>query len=101
MYRESELRTDLGEASLGEDYWQVLLQEGEDATALQEKMKDMYNRYMATIFESIGITIEYELMKVTDIHLRSDSGMEPRPTGSIATRTAVVGRRVLALVQQG
>jgi putative ABC transport system permease protein len=61
----------------------LLLQEGEDAAALQEKMKEMYDRYMATIFESIGITIEYELMKVTDIHLRSDSGMEPRPTGSI------------------
>jgi len=61
----------------------LLLQEGEDAVALQEKMEEMYDRYMATIFESIGITIEYELMKVTDIHLRSDSGMEPQPTGSI------------------
>jgi len=61
----------------------LLLQEGEDAAALQEKMKEMYDRYMATIFESIGITIEYELMKLTDIHLRSDSGMEPQPTGSI------------------
>ena len=61
----------------------LLLQEGEDAAVLQDKMKDMYDRYMATIFESIGISIEYELMKLTDIHLRSDSGMEPRPTGSI------------------
>ena len=61
----------------------LLLQEGEDAAALQVKMKEMYERYMATIFESIGITIEYELMKVTDIHLRSESGMEPQPTGSI------------------
>ena len=61
----------------------LLLQEGEDPAALQEKMKEMYDRYMATIFESIGISIEYELMKVTDIHLRSDSGMEPEPTGSI------------------
>ena len=61
----------------------LLLQEGEDAAVLQEKMKDMYERYMATIFESIGITIEYELMKLTDIHLRSDNAQEPRPTGSI------------------
>ena len=29
MDRESELRTDFGEASLGEDYWQALLQEDE------------------------------------------------------------------------
>ena len=61
----------------------LLLQEGEDAAALQEKMKEMYERYMATIFESIGITIEYELMKVTDIHLHSDIAGEPQPTGSI------------------
>jgi len=61
----------------------LLLHEGEDPAALQEKMIEMYDRYMATIFESIGITIEYELMKLTDIHLRSDSGMEPQPTGSI------------------
>ncbi|MCK5694467.1 MAG: ABC transporter permease, partial [Bacteroidales bacterium] len=61
----------------------LLLQEGEDAAALQDKMKEMYERYMATIFESIGITIEYELMKVTDIHLRSDIAGEPQPTGSI------------------
>jgi len=61
----------------------LLLQEGEDAQVFQEKMKDMYDRYMATIFESIGITIEYELMKLTDIHLHSDNPGEPRPTGSI------------------
>jgi len=30
MNRESELRTDFGETPLGEDYWQALLQEGED-----------------------------------------------------------------------
>ena len=61
----------------------VLLREGEDAAAFQEKLKEMYDRYMATIFESIGISIEYELMKVTDIHLHSDNGSEPQPTGSI------------------
>jgi len=61
----------------------LLLQEGEDASVFQEKLKDMYDRYMASIFEGIGITVEYELMKVTDIHLRSDNSGEPRPTGSI------------------
>jgi len=61
----------------------LLLQEGEDAAVFQKKLKDMYDRYMASIFEGIGITVEYELMKVTDIHLRSDNSGEPRPTGSI------------------
>ncbi len=61
----------------------LLLQEGEDALLFQEKLKRMYDDYMATIFEGIGIHIEYELMKVTDIHLHSDNPQEPRPTGSI------------------
>jgi putative ABC transport system permease protein len=61
----------------------LLLQEGEEGAVFQEKIKEMYDQYMATIFESIGITIEYELMKITDIHLRSDNSGEPQPTGSI------------------
>ncbi|MCP4314073.1 MAG: FtsX-like permease family protein [Bacteroidetes bacterium] len=61
----------------------LLLHEGEDAVRFQDKLKEMYGLYMATIFESMGITIEYELMKLTDIHLHSESGMEPQPTGSI------------------
>ncbi|MDF1573982.1 MAG: ABC transporter permease [Bacteroidales bacterium] len=61
----------------------LLLQEGEDAAQLQDKMKEMYDRYMSTIFESMGISIEYELMKVTDIHLHSENAGEPQPTGSI------------------
>jgi putative ABC transport system permease protein len=61
----------------------LLLQEGEDMAAFQEKLGEMYDRYMATIFESMGITIEYELMKLTDIHLRSENSGEPQPTGSI------------------
>ncbi len=61
----------------------LLLQEGEEGAVFQEKIKEMYDRYMATIFESMGITVEYELMKITDIHLRSDNSGEPQPTGSI------------------
>jgi putative ABC transport system permease protein len=64
-------------------YTYLLLQEGEDAARFQEKMKEMYEAYMATIFEGIGITVEYELMKITDIHLRSENSGEPQPTGSI------------------
>ena len=64
-------------------YTYLLLREGEDAARFQEKMTGMYDRYMATIFKSIGISIENELMKITDIHLHSDSAGEPQPTGSI------------------
>ena len=61
----------------------LLLREGEDPSQLQEKLKEMYGRYMATIFEGIGISIEYELMPLTKIHLHSDNAGEPQPTGSI------------------
>jgi len=64
-------------------YTYLLLQEGEEGAVFQEKIKEMYDQYMATIFESMGITVEYELMKITDIHLRSDNSGEPQPTGSI------------------
>ncbi len=64
-------------------YTYLLLQEGEDVAQFQEKLQEMYGLYMATIFESMEITIEYELMKLTDIHLHSESGAEPQPTGSI------------------
>jgi putative ABC transport system permease protein len=64
-------------------YTYLLLREGEDAGAFQEKIREMYDRYMAGIFEGIGITVEYQLIKVTDIHLRSEAAGEPQPTGSI------------------
>jgi len=61
----------------------LLLQEGTDASFLQEKMRSMYDNYMASIFESIGINVTYQLVPVKEIHLHSDSPQEPRPTGSI------------------
>jgi len=61
----------------------LLLQEGEDALQFQEKLTEMYDLYMASNFEGIGITIEYELMQLTRIHLHSDNSGEPQPTGSI------------------
>ncbi len=64
-------------------YTYLLLREGEDASQFQDKLGGMYERYMATIFESIGITVEYELMPLTRIHLHSDNAGEPQPTGSI------------------
>ena len=61
----------------------LLLREDTDVSFLEDKMKSMYDNYMAGIFESIGINITYQLVPVKDIHLHSDSPQEPRPTGSI------------------
>lgn len=62
----------------------LLLPEGLDYKEFEAKIKEMYANYMAEIFERIGITIEYVLEPITDIHLKSTSGSEPEPTGSIA-----------------
>jgi putative ABC transport system permease protein len=61
----------------------LLLRQGEDAAAFQEKIQSMYGRYLASIFESRGITVEFQLMNIREIHLHSDNGGEPQPTGSI------------------
>ena len=61
----------------------LLLQEGTDASFLEEKLKRMYDEYMASIFEPIGISITYQLVPVKNIHLHSTNPQEPRPTGSI------------------
>jgi putative ABC transport system permease protein len=47
------------------------------------KMQEMYPKYMASIFDVMGISIKYELMPITRIHLYSDNAGEPEPTGSI------------------
>jgi len=61
----------------------LLLREGTDIPALQEKLKGMYAKYMASIFENIGIKVVYELMPITRIHLHSDNAQEPVPPGNI------------------
>jgi len=61
----------------------LLFPENVDVDAFEVKMQEMYGKYMASIFEEMGITVEYELIPLTKIHLYSDSGQEPEPTGSI------------------
>ncbi|MBT3243153.1 MAG: FtsX-like permease family protein [Bacteroidetes bacterium] len=61
----------------------LLFPDNVDVNAFEVKIQEMYEKYMATIFEAIGITIEYELIPITKIHLYSDNAQEPEPTGSI------------------
>lgn len=61
----------------------ILFPENTNVNEFQVKMQEMYEKYMASIFETIGITVEYELTPITRIHLYSDNAQEPEPTGSI------------------
>lgn len=61
----------------------LLLREGTDIPGFQEKLKGMYAKYMASIFENIGIKVEYELIPISRIHLHSENSQEPVPPGNI------------------
>ncbi len=61
----------------------LLLREGTDIKVLEGKLKDMYTKYMASIFENIGIKVTYGLTPITQIHLHSTNNQEPVPPGNI------------------
>ena len=47
----------------------VKLKPGTDPLAFDEKISEMYDKYMAEIFEQYGVFIDYELQPITKIHL--------------------------------
>jgi len=62
----------------------LLLPEEVDYKEFESKIQEMYDNYMAEIFERLNIKIEYVLEPITDIHLNSTNAGEPEPTGSMA-----------------
>ncbi len=61
----------------------LLLPKNSDVKAFENKIQGMYDKYMKSIFESMGIKIKYQLEPLTRIHLYSTNASEPEPTGSI------------------
>ena len=61
----------------------LLFPEGFDVESFEVKLQEMYGKYMAEIFERMGISIEYILEPITKIHLTSTNPGEPEPTGSM------------------
>lgn len=64
-------------------YTYLLLDKGVNGKELEKKMEEMYDNYMAEIFQRMGIDIRYELQPITDIHLKSNYSGEPEATGNI------------------
>ena len=62
----------------------ILFPEHFDVKAFEVKMKEMYKKYMASIFEKRNIKIEYKLEPIRRIHLYSTNPGEPEPTGNIS-----------------
>lgn len=61
----------------------IQLPEGYDIEALNPKFDSILVTHVNPIFESIGITIKYELQKITDIHLYSKIQDEAESNGDI------------------
>ncbi|MDX2445143.1 MAG: ABC transporter permease [Bacteroidales bacterium] len=65
-------------------YTYLLLPEDTDYKQFESKISEMYDKYMAQIFEAMGIKVEYVLHPLPWIHLNSTYEGEPEPTGSKA-----------------
>lgn len=64
-------------------YNYVLLREGIAPAAFAAKLPEVIEKYVAVIFDEMNIKVRYELIGLTDIHLKSDFEGEPEPTGEI------------------
>ena len=62
----------------------VLLKPGTTAAAFDNKMKPMYDKYLASIFAQYNIKIKFEAQPITSIHLHSNTANEPEETGSMS-----------------
>lgn len=65
-------------------YTYVLLKEGTDPNNFASKLPDVVKNYVAVIFDEFNIKVKYELIPLTDIHLKSDFEGEPEPLGEIS-----------------
>jgi len=50
-------------------YTYLKLKPGTDPVLFDKKLEEMYDKFMAEIFEQYGVYIDYELQPITDIHL--------------------------------
>lgn len=64
-------------------YTYVLLKEGTDPKAVEARLNDIIEKYVAVIFDQFDIKIKYEMIGIKDIHLYSTFQGEPEALGNI------------------
>ena len=64
-------------------YTYVLLRKGASSADFAAKLPQVVEKYVAVIFDQYDINVEYVLLPITDIHLKSDFEGEPVPTGEM------------------
>lgn len=65
-------------------YNYVLLHPKVNPQAFENKLRGMYDKYMASIFRPLKININYVVQPITSIRLYSKMTQEPEPLGSLA-----------------
>ena len=64
-------------------YNYVLLKENASPKQFESKLGEIIKKYVATIFDELGIKVKYVLIPMTRIHLHSNFENEPEPLGNI------------------
>lgn len=64
-------------------YTYVMLNEANDAKSFAIKLPEIIKEYVAPVFDQFEITVVYELLPITTIHLYSDYEGEPEALGDI------------------
>lgn len=64
-------------------YTYLKLSPGTDPVAFDTKLEEMYDKFMAEIFEQYGVFIDYDLQPVTKIHLYPVGEGDSEPSGDI------------------
>jgi len=64
-------------------YTYVLMKPGTSAASFTNKMKPMFDKYLASIFVQFNIKVRFEAQPITSIHLHSTTVNEPEEVGSM------------------
>jgi len=83
LFSRSSLPAEMGSwGSFGVPTY-LLLQEGYDPDLLDEKLPEIYEKFMAEMFARMGVNVDYELQPIKDIHLFSNIQEETGQSGDI------------------
>jgi len=64
-------------------YTYIKLKPGTDPVAFDKKLEEMYDKFMAEIFEQYGVFVDYELQPITNIHLHPVGEGDSEASGDI------------------
>ncbi|MFT3935014.1 MAG: ABC transporter permease [Chitinophagaceae bacterium] len=62
----------------------VLLKPNTSAVVFENKLKALYDKYLASIFTQFNVKIDFVVQNITAIHLHSETAGEPEETGSMS-----------------